>query len=82
MGGINKDREFICAVARKGLTELCSARRVAKLCRKPAIEMDVPFENIQLFNCDALYLCMLKFAIKNGDVRGVLNILMHWMIMF
>ena len=77
-----KDRESICTVAKKVLTALCSARCVAKLRCKPAIKRDVPFENIQLFNCDALYLCMLKFAIKNGDVGGVLNILMHWMIMF
>ena len=77
-----KDRESIREVARKVLMELCSARRVAKLRRKTAAERDVPYENIQLFNRDALYLRILKHAIKNGDVGSVLNILTHWMVMF
>ena len=82
MGGINKrqgvyscssrestDRTMLCTLCHKALSQTCYRKGCS-------------FWHIQLFNHDALYLCMLKFAIKNGDVGGVLNILMHWMIMF
>jgi len=77
-----KDRESIREVARKVLTELCSARRVAKLRRETAAKRDVPYENIQLFNRDGLYLRILNYAIKSGDVGSVINVLSHWMLMF
>lgn len=76
------ERGSIRETARKILTELCSARWVAKLRRESAPKRDVPYENIQLFNRDALYLRILKYAIKSGDVGSVLNVLTHWMLMF
>lgn len=49
-----KDRESSRAVAGKVLIELCSAHCVTKLCHKPAIERDVPFE---IFSCSIMMHC-------------------------
>lgn len=77
-----KTVEEVETIGRKVLIELCSARRVEKLRHLPENQRDVPLENICLFNRDALYLRQLKFAIKRGDVGGVLDIATHWMLMF
>ena len=77
-----KDYEEISSIAKKVHLELCSARRVAKLRQLPDSKRDIPFENIQLFNHDALKLQALKYSIKRGDVGSVINILSHWMLMF
>src|ERR1700677_1939663 len=44
----------ISRITKKVHSEPCSARRVAELCRLPDSKRDIPFENIQLFNRDAL----------------------------
>ncbi|KAJ7669167.1 hypothetical protein B0H14DRAFT_3692675 [Mycena olivaceomarginata] len=62
--------------------QLCSARRVSKLRRQPASKRDPIFENISLFNRDALTLLALRAAVKRGDVGGVLCVSAHWMVMF
>jgi hypothetical protein len=77
-----QDHQSIREVAAKIHTELCSARRVAKLRRLPETKRDVPLENIILFNRDALILRELRFAIKRGDIGSVTNVLAHWMVMF
>ena len=77
-----RDYEEIAQIAKKVFSELCSARRVAELRRLPDAKRDIPFENIQLFNRDALILRVLKYSIKRGNVGSVLNILSHWMLMF
>jgi hypothetical protein len=77
-----KDRSDISNIAKRILTELCSARRVAELRRLPDAKRDIPHENIQLFNRDSLILLVLKHAIKRGDVGSVINVLSHWMLMF
>lgn len=63
-------------------TKLCSARAVAEDRKLPDDKRDIPFENIRLFNRDALILRVLKYAIKRGDIGSVLNVLAHWMVMF
>jgi hypothetical protein len=50
--------------------------------RLPDAKRDIPFENIILFNHDALKLRALKYSIKRGDVGTVINILADWMLMF
>jgi hypothetical protein len=77
-----KDRSDISNIAKRILTELCSARCVVKLRRLPDAKHDIPHENIQLFNCDSLILLVLKHAIKRGDVGSVINVLSRWMLMF
>lgn len=77
-----KNYKDISAIAEKIHTSLCSARRVAELRELPDIKCDVPFENIILFNRDALILRTLKHATKRGDIGTVLNVLAHWMLMF
>lgn len=69
-------------IAQKVFVELCSGRRVRHLHQAPPIKRDIPFENICLYNWDALYLCQLKYAVKRGDVGTVLDITTHWMLMF
>ena len=77
-----KDCKEISNISKKVHLELCSARHVAKLPQLPDSKRDIPFENIQLFNHDALKLQALKYSIKRGDVGSVINILSHWMLMF
>jgi hypothetical protein len=77
-----KTRDEILAVAKKIQTELCSARRVSRLRRKSLIQRDVPLENIILFNHASILLREIAYAIKQGDVGRVINILVHWMVMF
>ena len=48
----------------------------------PPKKCDVPLENICFFNCDALLLQQLKYAIKHGDVGTILDIFTPWMVMF
>ena len=74
--------EEVEVVARRVLIELCSARRVQRLRCLTSTKRDVPLENICLFNCDALYLRQLKFAVKRGDVGAILDVATHWMLMF
>ena len=77
-----KTRDEILAVAEKIQTELCSARRISRLCRKCLIQRDVPLENIILFNHASILLCEIAYAIERGDVGRVINILVHWMVKF
>ena len=77
-----KTRDEIRTVAKKIQTELCSARRVSRLRRKSLIQRDVPLENIILFNHASIFLREFGHAIKHGDVGRVINILVHWMVMF
>jgi hypothetical protein len=77
-----KEYEDILRIAKKVHSELCSARRVADLRRLPDSKRDIPLENIILFNHDSLKLWALKYSIKRGDVRTVINILANWMLMF
>ena len=74
------NRGDVADIAKRVLTELCSARHVAELRLLP--KRDVPHENILLFNRDSLILLVLKHAIKRGDVGSVINVLSHWMLMF
>lgn len=69
-------------VAKKILRDLCSARRVSHLRRLPPMQRDVILENVILFNRDALILHILKYAVRHGDIGGVVNVLSYWMIMF
>ncbi|PPQ90576.1 LOW QUALITY PROTEIN: hypothetical protein CVT25_007219 [Psilocybe cyanescens] len=59
-------------VAHKIHDELCSA----------LVRHDIPLENIILFNCDALHLQQLKYAIKQGDVGAVLDLITYIMLAF
>jgi hypothetical protein len=77
-----KTRNEICTVVKKIQTELCSARRVSCLRRKSLIQRDVPLENIILFNHASIFLHEFGHAIEHGDVGRVINILVHWMVMF
>ena len=77
-----KTHDEICTVAKKIQTELCSAQRVSRLRRKPLIQRDIPLENIILFNHMSIFLREFGHAIKHGDVGRVINILVHWMVMF
>lgn len=83
-GWVNTVKTYteVSDVARKVHSMLCSARRVSELRNLPTIKRDVPLENIILFNRDALFLRIFKFAIKRGDVGQVTNVLAHWMVMF
>ena len=72
----------ISNISKKAHLELCSARHVAKLPQLPDSKRDIPFENIQLFNCNALKLWALKYSIKWGNVWSVINILSNWMLNF
>ena len=72
----------VARVAQLILDELCSGRRVEKMCQQPPSRRDVPFENICLFNRDCLHLRQLKYAIKHGDVGTVLDIIKHLMLAF
>ncbi|KAJ7864341.1 hypothetical protein B0H13DRAFT_2353767 [Mycena leptocephala] len=47
-----------------------------------ATKRDPIYENISLFNCDALTLLALRAAVKRGDVGRVLCVSVHWMVMF
>ncbi|KAJ7877264.1 hypothetical protein B0H14DRAFT_3859029 [Mycena olivaceomarginata] len=76
------DWQSVRDVAAKVHQQLCSARRVSKLRRQPASKRDPIFENISLFNRDALTLLALRTAVKRGDVGGVLCVSAHWMVMF
>jgi hypothetical protein len=67
-------------VVKQVFEQLCSARRVSKLRRLTA--RDIPLENIVLFNRDALILAVLTASIKQGDIGAVVNVLVHWMVMF
>ncbi|KAH9484746.1 hypothetical protein JR316_0001646 [Psilocybe cubensis] len=74
--------DTIALVAQKIHDELCSGHRVAQLRQERAIKRDVPLENIILFNRDALHLRQLKYAIKQGDVGAVLDLITHLMLAF
>ena len=76
------DYDTISHIVKKVHSGLCSAWCVAELHWHPDAKQDIPFENIQLFNCDALKLWALKYSIKQGDVGTVINILADWMLMF
>ncbi|PPQ92472.1 LOW QUALITY PROTEIN: hypothetical protein CVT25_010438 [Psilocybe cyanescens] len=69
-------------VACKIHDELCSGRRVQQLRCAALVRRDIPLENIILFNCDALHLQQLKYAIKRGDVGAVLDLITHIMLAF
>ncbi|KAJ7860242.1 hypothetical protein B0H14DRAFT_2350714, partial [Mycena olivaceomarginata] len=77
-----KDWDSVRFVAAKVHRELCSARNIAKLRRQPAGKRDPIYENIKLFNRDALTLLVLRAAIKRGDIGAVLCVISHWMVMF
>ncbi|KAF8165833.1 hypothetical protein B0H34DRAFT_794172 [Crassisporium funariophilum] len=62
--------------------ELCSGQRVHQLRRESPAKCDIPLENICLFNRDSLLLRQLKYAIKQGDVGAVLDIITHLMLAF
>jgi hypothetical protein len=76
------DYKEISHITKKVHSELCSARHVAEFHQLPDAKHDIPFENIQLFNCNALKLRALKYLIKCSDVGAVINILVDWMLMF
>ena len=76
-----KDYDDILHIT-KVYSELCTAHRVFDLWKLPDAKRDIPFENIQLFNCDSLILCALKYSVKQGDIGSVINILSHWILMF
>jgi hypothetical protein len=76
------DWQAVRDVAAKIHQQLCSARQVSKLRRQPAQKRDPIYENINLFNKDALTLLALRAAVKRGDVGGVLCVSAHWMVMF
>ncbi|KAJ7778871.1 hypothetical protein B0H14DRAFT_3587064 [Mycena olivaceomarginata] len=77
-----KDWDSVRFVAAKVHRELCSARNIPKLRRQPAGKRDPIYENIKLFNRDALTLLVLRAAIKRGDIGAVLCVISHWMVMF
>jgi Family of unknown function (DUF6589) len=77
-----KNYDDILCIAKKVHSELCTAHRVSELRKLPDAKRDIPFENIQLFNCDSLILRALKYSVKRGDIGSVINILAHWMLMF
>ncbi|KAJ7869595.1 hypothetical protein B0H14DRAFT_3579250 [Mycena olivaceomarginata] len=66
------DWQSIRDLAVKVHQQLCSAHQVSKLRRQPATKRDPIYENINLFNRDALTLLALRSAIKRGDIGGVL----------
>ncbi|KAG1760022.1 hypothetical protein EDD22DRAFT_980812 [Suillus occidentalis] len=76
-----KDYHEVEAVAKRVQVDLCSAQRAAELHWYPSKKRDVPLTNIMLFNCDALVLRELRFAIRRGDIGSVVNVLTHWMVM-
>lgn len=69
-------------VSRKVIDQLASGRRVSDLRKLPPQNHDIEFENIILFNRDALILLTLRSAVKRGDVGSVVNVLHYWMLMF
>ena len=69
-------------VSTQVLENLCSGLWVVQLRRECASKRDIPLENIILFNCDCLYLRQLKYAIKQGDVGAVLDIIMQIVLAF
>lgn len=75
-------REHVREVALKVLTESCSERRVSRLRSRTDVPRDIPLENITLFNRDVLFLRILQYAIRRGDIGMVINVLVYWMIMF
>jgi len=75
-----KTHEELSCVSKAIFEELCSAQWVTKLCKLKT--HDVPLENIILFNHDALILLVLTAAIKREDIRTVVSVLAHWMLMF
>lgn len=79
---VGKWVESVPDCAAKVHHQLCSARDVAKLRHQPAAKRDPIYENIKLFNRDALTLLALRAAVKRGDVGAVLCVSAHWMIMF
>lgn len=69
-------------VTERVLDELCSGQPVEKMRRRnDTKERDITFENIILANRDMLLYIELVASIKCGDVRHVLNVLSHWMVM-
>ncbi|KAF9537135.1 hypothetical protein CPC08DRAFT_552826 [Agrocybe pediades] len=70
------------AVAKQVLNNLCSGARVEDMRYHKPRDRDPVFENICLFNRDALYLRQLKYAVKRGDVGAVLDLITHLMLAF
>ena len=76
-----KTQDKILTVAKKIQTELCSAQHISQLHRKCLIQREVPLESIILFNHASILLHKIVYAIKR-DVGQVINILVHWLVMF
>lgn len=77
-----KSMDDMRCVAQQILDKHCSGQHVERLRREVPVKRDVPFENICLFNRDALYLRQLKYSIKQGDVGSVLDLLSHFTLEF
>ncbi|KAF4621737.1 hypothetical protein D9613_012151 [Agrocybe pediades] len=70
------------AVAKQVLNNLCSGARVEEMRYQKPLDRDLVFENIVLFNRDALHLRQLKYAVKRGDVGAVLDLITHIVLAF
>jgi hypothetical protein len=64
------------------LKKHANLREVSCLRQLPLEDRDLTFENIILFNVDALLLREFRMAIKCGDIGRVVNILWFWMLEF
>lgn len=76
------DMQDIADTAKRVYTRITSRRRVLEMRRQPEEDHDKVFENITLFNFDALVLLEFKAAIREGDIGRVLNMLACWVVEF
>lgn len=63
------------------LDDLFSGRLVAKMRRKGLAERHIVFENTILLNRDLIIYVEMIAAVKQGDIRTVMNIMAHWAVM-
>lgn len=68
-------------VAKVVLDRLFSTTVVDEARSLPDDQRDHTFENIVLYNRDALFYVVLVRAIKRGDIGCVVNVLRAWMVM-
>lgn len=76
------DVQDIADTAKRVYTCITSRRRVLEIRRQPEEDRDKVFENITLFNFDALVLLEFKAAIREEDIGRVLNVLACWVVEF
>lgn len=76
------DIQDIKNTAERVYARIASRRCVERMRKKPKEARDLVFENISLFNADALVLLEFKTAIREGDIGRVLNVLAYWMVEF